>query len=885
MSFREPKEPHENWERDLRDELDHHFEKQVEALIQGGVAPEEARRQAALQFGATEGVKEDCRAQRRGFWLDTLLADVRFALRMLRKNPGFTAIAILTLALGIGANTAIFSVLDGVILKPLSYSQPDRLALVWSELKPAGQSRVPSSAPDLADLKNRSRLLQRLGGIWVGSAALMGTGEPEQLKVGFVTDNFLSILGVSLAHGRMFTPEDNLKGASATVILTDGLWRRRFGANPQILGKQIRLDGQDVQGATVVGILAPDFKLLFPEDAAVPPDVQAFVPFRSDMAQEARDLGYLRSIAHLQPGATFEQAQAEAHTIADQLRGENTIDAKQGLDFQILPFQADSVRKIRPAVMTLFGGVGFVLLIACVNMANLLLSRGQVRQREMALRSALGAARGRVIRQLLTESILLSFLGGAAGLALGWAGTHWLLAARPKSLAALDAVSFDFTVLGYAFLIALVAGILFGVAPAMDLSCTGPLEILKSAGKGIVSGAGRVLTLLVAAEVALGFILLVGSGLLIRTFIRLLDVTTGFQSSHVLTFQITPPGSRYAKDEQRIRLIHDLSKNIATIPGVESVGGVNYIPFDGQLSWYSYYWEEGAPTPEQYKLMAEHRAIIPGYFRSMGVPLIVGRDFDEADDLTRRRVAIIDQALADRLWPNQNALGKALNVEAFAGGDFFRGTAEVIGVVGHIKYLLLTDDGRPQVYEPYAQAPREHFGFTVRTAGPPETLVGAVRGELGKLDPGIPLAKIVPMDEYIRQARSATRFTMLLAAALAALALLLASIGIYGVTSYSVSQRRNEMGIRIALGAQRRDVLKLVLSQGMGSVAAGLLSGLILSLLLMPAIRGLLFGVRPTDALTYAAVALFLSCVALLACYVPARRAMRVDPMTALRYE
>jgi predicted permease len=875
----------ENWERDLGDELRHHFEKQVASNVDAGMSLDEARRQAMLEFGAMEGVKEDCREQRSGFWFDSLITDLRYALRVLRKSPGFAGVAILTLALGIGANTAIFSVLNGVILKPLPYAQPDRLVLIWSELKLAGQSRVPSSGPDLADLKSRSGLLQSVGGIWVGSAALMGTGEPEQLKVGFVTDNFLSILGVPLAHGRMFTPEDNFKDAPAAVILTDGLWRRRFGADPGILGTQIRLDGQDVQGATVIGILPPDFKLLFPEDAAVPPDVQAFVPFRSDMAHEARDLGYLRSIGHLQPGATFEQAQAEAHSIADQLRSENTIDAKQGLDFQILPFQADSVRKIRPAVMALFGGVGLVLLIACVNMANLLLSRGQLRQREIALRSALGAARGRLIRQLLTESILLSSLGGAAGLALGWVGTHWLLALRPESLAALETVSFDFTVLGYAFLLSLIAGVLFGVAPAMGLSRIGPMETLKSSGKGTISGSGRISTLLVTAEVALGFVLLIASGLLIRTFVRLLDVSTGFQSSHVLTFQITPPGSRYDKDELRVRLIHDLWKNLSAIPGVESAGGANYLPLDGQLSWYSYYWPEGAPIPEQYKLLAEHRAIMPGYFRSLGVPIIAGRDFDESDDMTRRRVAIIDQALADRLWPNQSALGKPLNVEAFARGDFFRATAEVIGVVGHMKYLLLTDDGRPQVYQPYAQAAREHFGFTVRTTGPPQALVAAVRGELNKLDPDIPIAKILPMDEYVRQARAATRFTMLLAGALAALALILACIGIYGVTSYSVSQRRNEMGIRIALGAQRRDILKLVLTHGMGSVLAGVLIGLILSLLLMPAIAGLLFGVRPMDMLTYAAVALFLSGVALLACYLPARRAMRVDPMTALRYE
>ena len=874
-----------DWEHELSEELRDHLDRQIIANVAAGMTPEEARRQAVLQLGSVEGVKEGCREERRGFWLETLWADLRYALRMLRKNPGFTAVAILTLALGIGANTAIFSVLDGVILKPLPYSHPDRLALIWSELKLAGQSRVPSSGPDLADLKSRSRLLESVGGIWVSSAALMGTGEPEQLKVGFVTDNFLSILGVPLAHGRMFTPEDNLKNAATTVILTDGLWRRRFGADPQILGKTVRLDGQDVQGVTVIGILPPEFRLILPEDAAVPPDVQAFIPFRSDLSEEARDLGYLRSIGRLHPGATFDQAQAEAHSIASQIRSENTIDSKQGVDFQVLPLQTDSVRKIRPAVLALFAGVALVLLIACANVANLLLSRGEVRQREIALRQALGASRGRVIRQWLTESILLSVLGGAAGLALGWGATRWLLALRPQSLVIMQSVSFDFTVLIYTFLVSLIAGIIFGVAPALESSRAGLMESLKSGGKGTLQGKSRLRSLLVAAEVALGFILLIGSGLLIRTFVRLLDVSTGFQSSRVLTFQITPPGSRYAKDEDRVRLIRDFWKNLSATPGVESVGGVNYLPLDEQVTWYSYYWREGAPIPDQYKSLAEHRAIMPGFFQSMAVPLIAGRDFEESDDLTRGRVVIIDQSLADRLWPHESAIGKQLNVEAFAKGDFFRATAEIVGVVGHIKYLLLTDDGRPAIYEPYAQAPREHFAFTVRTTGQPEAFVGPIRAELDKLDKDIPLSKVRPMEEYVRQARAASRFTMLLAGALAALALVLASIGIYGVTAYSVSQRGNEIGVRMALGAQPGDILKLVLSQGMVSVVTGISAGLAISLLLTPALASLLFGVRPTDAVTFAAVATFLAAVGLLACLLPARRAMRVDPMTALRYE
>jgi putative ABC transport system permease protein len=871
-----------SWEQDLSEELRFHLEQQTTANIAAGMTPEEARRQAVLQLGALDGVKEDCREQRRGFWFETLWADARYAFRMLRRNPGFTAVAILTLALGIGANAAIFSVLDAVVLKPLPYPQADRLALIWTGFKTAGQTRVPFSGPDMVDLKQRSRLFQDVGGTWVGSVAFTGTGEPEQIKVGFVTDNFLSILGAHPAQGRLFVPQDDVKGAAPTIILSDGLWRRHFGADQQILGRSIRVDGQAV---TVIGVMPPAFRLIFPEDASVPPDVQAFMTFRDDLAQQPRASNYLRVIGRLQPGAMIQQAAAEAHSVSSQLRAEYVVDAKQGEDFEVLPLQEDTIREIRPAVLALFAGVGLVLLIACANVANLLLSRAGVRQREIALRCALGATRGRIVRQLLTESVLLSLLGGGAGLILGWWGMRWLLALRPKSLAVMETVSFDFRVLGYAFAVSLLAGILFGLAPAAESSGASLIETLKAGGKGVVPGRGRFRSLLVMSEVALGFVLLIGSGLMIRTFVRLLEVDTGFHADHVLTFQITPPVPRYAKDEDRVLLIYQLAKNFSALPGVQSAGGVHRLPFDDYVNWYSYYWLDGAPPQDQNTLLADHRAITPGFFRSLGVPLVAGRDFEESDDTTRRRVIIVDELLAKRTWPGESAVGKKLNVEVYTNGDFSRATADVVGVVKHVKYLQLTDDGRPQVYEPYAQSPRELLAFTLRTTGQPEALVSAVRAEVDKLDKDIPLSKVRPLDEYVRQARAPTRFTMLLAGALAALALVLASIGIYGVTSYSVSQRRNEIGIRMALGAQPRDVVHLVLGQGMAPVIAGISLGFAISWLLTPALSSLLFGVRPTDLMTFAAVAAFLFSVGLLACYVPARRAMRVDPMTALRYE
>jgi putative ABC transport system permease protein len=882
MSFWRRQHAATQWEENLNDELRFHLEKQTALYVSAGMSPEDARRKALLEFGGLESVKEDCREHRRTFWLATLWTDLHYGLRMLRMNPGFAAIAILTLALGIGANTTIFSVLDAVVLKPLPYPQANRLVLIWTDIKNAGQTRVPSSGPDLFDIRHRSKLLQDVGGIWVGGAAVTGNGEPEQIKVGQTTANFLSLLGIPAAKGRLFTAEDESERSGPVIVITDGLWRRKFGGDENIIGRSLIIDGRAL---TVVGVMPATFRLIFPADASVPADVQAWVPFRYDLSGAPRDLNYLRAIGRLRSGATLPQAREELHSIAAQLRAEYPVDSKAGIDFEAFSLQQDTTRETQPAVLALFVGVGLVLLIACANVANLLLSRAGLRHREIALRATLGASRGRIIRQLLTESVFLSLLGGLAGLLLSWSAMKWLLALRPKSMVLLEGVKINFQVLGYAFAVSLLAGIIFGLAPSLQASKTDLNETMKAGGRGIVSSKQRFKSLLVATEVALGFLLLVGAGLMTRTFARLINVDTGFQPDHVLTFQISPPESRYPKDEDHVRLIYQLKKNLEVLPGVESVGGVHLLPFDDYANWYSYYWRPGAAPQDQNTLLADHRSITPGFFKAMGIPLLAGRDFDDADNAARRRVVIVDESLAQQMWPNESGVGKELNVEAIHEGDFSRATAVVVGVAKHTRYLQLAGNGRPQIYEPYAQSTREIMAFAIRTTGDPQALIGAVRAEVAKFDTNLPLAKVRPMEDYVREARAAARFTMLLALALAGLALALASIGIYGVTSYSVTQRKNEIGIRMALGAQASDILKIVLTQGMSAVCTGVAIGLALSLLVTPMLSSLLFGVRSTDVLTFVVVALFLSAVGLLACCIPAWRAMRVDPIVALRYE
>jgi putative ABC transport system permease protein len=870
-------------ENETEEELRAHVQNRASDLERSGLTRVEAERRARIEFGNHEKFKEECREERSGFWLETVWTDLRFGARMLGRSPGFTAVAMLTLALGIGANTAIFSVVNAVLLQPLPYPNADRLAIIWSQW--GKETRGPASGPEMMELRKRCRSFDEIGGIWATTGTITGTAEPEQVRLAFTTSNFLPLLAEKPQLGRFFAPGEDRRGAAPLMVLTDGLWQRRFGANPGIIGQTARLNGNDF---TIIGVLPRNFKLLFPDASGVVADVQVFIPFLDDLEKRTRDVGFLRMIGRLRQGVRVAQAQSEAETIATQLRSEAKEYADQSLHLTVASLQADDVRLVRPALLSLFAAVGLVLLVACANVANLLLARSGGRRHETALRAAMGAGRSRIVRQLLTENLLLGCFGGAVALGIGWAALKWILALQPEGISRLIAVRLDGWVLTFTLALSILTGILFGLAPALSVARGDLVEVLKESGKTSTAGKPWLRQLLVASEVALGCILLVGTGLMIRTFASLLRVDPGFRPENVMTFQLAFSGPRYQTVESITNFLKELRSSLAALPGTQAVGGVSHLPLDeGKGNWYSYYWADGAPAEQQNTVMADHRSTLPGYFHSIGATLLAGREFEDTDDAVRRHVAVVDDTVAEQLWPGQDALGKKISVEDSPSGpfQFERESVVVVGLVKHIQSHTLTSKGRGQIYLPVPLAPRPVYSIVVRTAEPMETFRAYVQQAVRKLDKEMPVSNLQPQMKYVEKARAQTRFVTVLAGALGALALFLACIGIYGVTSYSVSERNREIAIRIAVGADSADVGKIVLRQSGTPVIVGVIAGLPLAAALTPLLSGMLFGVRPSDPLTYVLISLALGAVGALACYIPARRATRVDPMIALRCE
>ena len=839
--------------------------------IASGMSPSEARRIALAQSGGLEQIKQSVRDRRAGISFDNLAMDLRYALRQLRRSPGFAALAILTLAVGIGANTAIFSFVNAVLLRPLPYPSADRIAILYSGL--GYSARAPFSSFELFEIRRRTTQFDQLAGIWVTNGALPGDGDAEQVKVADVTSNFLPLLCPRPALGRLFGPEDDLENAPDTIILTHGVWARRFGSDPSIIGRSVRYGRHR---ATVIGVLPADFRLIFPDDASVPPNVEVFEsipvgPWQPDGP------AFLHVVGRIRSGSNLARAQSDLNAAAAQI---NKLGGRASLgSFTISAFalQADDVREVRATLLILFGGVAFVLLIGCANIANLLMTRARRRLRETTIRAALGASRSRLVRQLLTESLLLGFLGSLAAIALGYAAIRAILAARPPSFVNFTSVPIDGRVLAFTFLVAIFTSVLFGLAPIAALR---RIDLTRDLKESRQSGFRRRhwTSALVSAEVALAFVLLLATGLLMRTFVNILHTDPGFRPDNLCTFRISTPG--YAP-------IHQLQQNLAALPGVQSVSAISHLPLDDAGNWYDYYYKQGATAEEQTSVMADHRSILPGYFATAGATLLEGRDFTDSDDLAHRHVAIIDDVLARQLWPGQNPIGQKINLSDSPPGfyQFQRDWAVVIGIVHHVQYHSLTAIVRPQIYVPYPLAPRPSMSFILHTSGPSAGLATEVRTTVAAVSKDMPITHLEPMQLLVDRAHSESRFASLLATLLSVIALVLASIGIYGVLSFSVAQRTTEIGIRMAIGAPRAQVLGMILADGFAWVLPGLLAGFLLSLLVAPLLARLLYGVAPTSPANYALISALVLVVSALAAVLPARRAMNLDPLTALRYE
>jgi putative ABC transport system permease protein len=857
---------------ELEQEMDAHLQFLIDENLERGMSPEQAQAAARRDFGNRTVVQAGSYQAWQFPRFESLLQDIHYALRGIAKAPAFSLLVILTLAVGIGANTAIFSFVNAVLLRPLPYPSADRLAILWSGL--GYSSRAPFSSFEVFHLRQRSPQFDQIAGIWVTNGALPGDGPAEQIKVAKVTSNFLPLLCPRPAFGRLFGPDDDLENAPSNIVLTHGVWARRFGSDSSIIGRTVRFGNRR---ATVVGILPASFRLIFPDDASVPSNVEVFesIPVGP---WEPDGPSFLHVIGQLRGGATLANAQTEMNSAAAQINKLGGRASVGHFSVSAFPLQADTVREVRPTLLFLFAGVATVLLIGCFNIANLLMARAQRRLRETTIRAALGATRARLARQFLTESLLLGILGSVAALATGYAAIHAILAARPPSLANFDHVPLDARVLAFTLAIALGISILFGLAPVFSVRRINLTRDLRESNRQSTVSRKPWTSVMVSAEVALAFVLLTSTGLLMRTFINILHVDPGFQASNVFTFRVSVPG--YAP----LRLIQ---QKLAAFPGIQSASTVSHLPLDDAGNWYDYYYREGASPAEQTSVMADHRSTLPGYFSAIGASLLEGRDFTDTDDAQHPHVAIIDDVLAHQLWPGQSAIGRKINLSDSPQGfyQFQRDWAAIVGVVHHVQYHSLTAIVRPQIYVPYPLAPRPSMSFVLRTAGSDSGLAAAVRNAVDAVNKDIPVTNVEPMQRLVDRAHAESRFASLLATLLSVIALVLATSGIYGVLSYSVARRTTEIGIRMAIGAPRAQVLHMILTDAFAWILPGLLAGVVLCLAVTPMLAHLLYGVQSTDLANYTLTFVGVLMVSALAAIIPARRAMKIDPLTALRYE
>jgi putative ABC transport system permease protein len=859
-------------ERDLEDEIRSHLEMQIEENVRQGMSPEEARQAARRKFGGVEQVKEAYRDRRGLPLVESTLQDLRYAVRTLAKNPGFSLVAIITLALGIGANTAIFSAVSAVLLRPLPYPEPDRLVRVWERHIKEGANNVVS-APDFIDWRARNRVFENIAAHMGTSFDLTEVSEPERIGAAKVSSSFFDVMGFKPMLGRSFLPEEELPGAANVAVISHSLWQRLFGADRSIIGRRISLSGQSFE---VIGVLPP-----------FPPTETVYVPLIFSPQERLNRMGhFLRVFARLKSGITLQQARAEMERVGAELMREYPAENTNHTAF-VMSFHTEVVSgeggDIRQPLLFLFAAAGLVLAVACANVANLQLIRAAARRKEIAIRTALGARPWRIARQVLTESMLLAALGGAVGTLLAWWGIGAITALIPQGVLNLTgSPRLDLRVLGFTLVISLGSGVLSGLGALRQASRPNIKDTLREGGQGSVVATQRARSMIVVTEIALAVVLLIGAGLMIRTLWNLQHVPMGFDPRNLVTANISLPSARYPQREQKTGFFQQLIEGVRALPGVQAVGAISRLPATGGYGATSIAIEGRAEMTNllpQARPRIYPRTVTPDYFQAMRIPLLKGRFMTSEDDGNAPLVVLINQTAAQRYWPGQNPLGQRVQI---GGGNPWK---EVIGIVGDVKHRGgLDQDILPEVYYPWSQYTQSGGTLVVRGTNV-SSLAPAIRSKVQELDKQLPIFSVRTMEEIVEGSISSSRTNTLLLALFAGIALTLAAVGIYGVMAYSVAQRTHEIGVRMALGAQSSDALKLVLKQGMRLALVGALIGLMAAFGLTRLMKTLLFGISETDATTFIIVPLLFVVVAMLACYLPARRATKVDPLIALRSE
>jgi len=876
-------------ETELADELQFHFEKQVEKHIQSGLGREEAVRRTRLLFGGVDQVKEECREARGIELLEVIFQDIRYALRTLRKTPTFTLVAILTLALGVGANTAIFSIVNAVLLRPLPFAEPDRLVRIYFNNPGLGLHGVLYSVPELEDVRNRPGVFEYVTGTERGSIDMTGVAHPQRLEMVTSSANYFSMLGVTPQIGRLFGPQDEAPGYAQSVVISDSLWRDTFGGDANVLGRTIRLDGD---AYTITGVLPAGFS--DPRRTAHDAEVWLASGFKaaSDPAPVRSGRSFPSAFGRLKRGVTLEQAQARLTALAAEIRRDFPADypAEAKWTIEIQPMQENLVGKVRPMLLVLLGAVILIVLIVSLNIANLLLARASGRQHEMAVRSAMGASRARIVSQMLTESVLLSLVGGVAGMATAYATMSFVLHFVPWNLPRLSEVNIDGRVFAFALAISILTGLLFGLAPALHSARSTLSGGMREGSRGVGHSARtvRLRDALIVSELALAVVLMIGAGLLLGTMRSLLEENPGFNPTQVVTanvnlpFPSDPKNDPYRTLAKQITFYRELQRRMKAIPGVKSVGFASHLPA-AMAGFVFALGIEDRPSNSSDNFRARDILVNPNYFQTIQAPLIRGRFFTEADEDGRQRVAIIDESTSRRYWPNSDGLGNRIRMGQGAW-------MTIVGVVKDIKQDGLDIDGVPHVYVPMYQefdvSPGYVFrdcAIALRTSLPAATLEPQIRQVVRSLNPSLPVYSVASMNELLDRSLAARRFSADLVSGFAVVALALASIGIYGLLAYMAGQRSREIGIRMALGARSGDVLKLFLGKGILLAAVGVLTGLLLAACLSSLMASVLYGVRPHDPAVFASVPAVLFAVAALASCLPARRATKVDPVVALR--